>query len=208
MSDHGSAVDKLLAEAEVFMEEGKIKEAIKILKRAVKKAPNSVMARVNYAAALSETGDANAALQELSTVLKVHPDSFHAHGNAAVIAMEMGVRESAIFHYSAAVVLPAGRDWFDGHYNLANMLAENGAGWEDKAIKHYEEALRIDPDDAGAHSNFADCLRQAGRLKDAMTHCVAALKVNSRVLVGTRVQYFMSCSLSVASVWLWRCSHT
>lgn len=181
-----SGEQQLLAAADELMEAGKLKEALKVLKKAVKKAPNSVMARVNYAACLSELGDAPQALAELSTILKAHPDSFHAHGNAAVIAMELhecnatgkeDMRDSAILHYSAAVRLPAGTDWFDGHYNLANLLAENGPGWEDKAIAHYEEALRIDPDDADAHSNFADCLRKAGRLRDATMHCQAALKV-------------------------------
>ena len=45
-----------------------------------------------------------------------------------------------------------------------------------QAISHYEAAIRLDPSAGEAHTNFAACLRTAGRLHDAISHLHAATK--------------------------------
>ena len=119
------------------MDSGKMDQAVALFQRAVKSFPDSIEARVNYAACLAECNKGTEALAELETVLSNHPDSFEARGNAAMIAMELNNNAAAEKHFEAAVVLPSGRNWFDGHYNLANLLAERGAGWESQ-VNHNE----------------------------------------------------------------------
>ena len=118
------------------MDAGRMDAAKATFEKAVSSFPESIEARVNYAACLSECGEGQRALKELDTVLDTHPGSFEAHGNAAMIAMDLQDNESAVRHFTAAVALPAGKDWFDGHYNLANLLAERGAGFESQASQH------------------------------------------------------------------------
>ena len=173
-------VQKLIALGFSLMDSGNMQRATDAFKKAVDADPGSIEARVNYAACLAECGQSKDALKELDTVITRHPDSFEARGNAAMIAMEVGDTDAAIVHFEGAVGLKNGRSWYDGHYNLANLLADRGAGWESQAIQHYEAALKIDPNAAEAHTNFAACLRTAGRLRDAISHCETATKCNPR----------------------------
>jgi len=170
------SVNKLLDDAFRLMDAGMMPESLAMFKKAVNIAPDSIEARVNMAACLAECGQSSDALKELEVVISKHPTSFEARGNAAMIAMEVNNNEAAVKHFEGAVLLPQGRDWFDGHYNLANLLSERGAGWESQAIQHYELALKLEPNSGETHSNFAACLRTAGRLHDAISHCHAATK--------------------------------
>ena len=43
---------------------------------------------------------------------------------------------------------------------------------------HFEQALRIRPDDAEAHYNLGVALEQVGRLQEAMVHYEHALWIN------------------------------
>lgn len=38
-------------------------------------------------------------------------------------------------------------DWFDGHYNLGNLLSDMGPERESAALAAYERALEIAPDE-------------------------------------------------------------
>jgi tetratricopeptide (TPR) repeat protein len=68
-------------------------------------------------------------------------------------------------------------EWFEGHYNLANLLADMGPELENAALRAYERALSIDPDDANAHNNFSLVLQRAGRLRDSLTHAREATRL-------------------------------
>ncbi len=45
-----------------------------------------------------------------------------------------------------------------------------GSGHVPEAIRHYEQALRLDPDLADAHVNLANALMQSGRIPEAIEH--------------------------------------
>jgi len=60
-------------------------------------------------------------------------------------------------------------------YNLGAALTERGE--TEEAIQHYEQALRINPDYAGAHNNLGNALLQIGRMKDANAHFQQALRI-------------------------------
>jgi tetratricopeptide (TPR) repeat protein len=46
------------------------------------------------------------------------------------------------------------------------------------AIRHYTEALRINPDFAEAHSDLADALTKKGKFTEAIEHYIEALRIN------------------------------
>jgi tetratricopeptide (TPR) repeat protein len=62
------------------------------------------------------------------------------------------------------------------HYNLANELFAGGR--LDEAIGHYEDSLRLLPDDPGAHTNLANALAKVGRFDEAIGHYEAALRLH------------------------------
>jgi len=63
-----------------------------------------------------------------------------------------------------------------GYNNLGNAMLERGELVE--AIKHYREALRINPTFVEAHNNLGTVLLKRGELGEAMTHYREALRIN------------------------------
>ncbi len=60
--------------------------------------------------------------------------------------------------------------------NLGNVLAKQGKLAE--AIKHFRQAVQIEPGNAEAHSNLGVAFQLQGKLDDAITHLTKALELN------------------------------
>ena len=65
---------------------------------------------------------------------------------------------------------------YRGHNNLGYVLDKQGR--TEKAVEHYLQALRIQPDYAEAHYNLAIHLDKQGRTKEAIEHCLQALRID------------------------------
>ncbi|MGD8887670.1 MAG: tetratricopeptide repeat protein [Desulfobacterales bacterium] len=64
---------------------------------------------------------------------------------------------------------------FLAHNNLGFALAERGL--DEEAIRHYIEALRLEPEFGKAHMNLANALARQGKLQDAMPHYAEAIRI-------------------------------
>ena len=64
---------------------------------------------------------------------------------------------------------------YRGHNNLGNALKKQGR--TEKAVEHYLQALRIQPDFAGGHSNLGNALSKQGHTEEAIEHCLQALRI-------------------------------
>jgi len=62
------------------------------------------------------------------------------------------------------------------HIGLGTALEQ--AGRPNDAIRHYEQALTIDPASMQAHNNLANLLDDAGQTQSALEHYQAALRLN------------------------------
>ncbi|HZV06537.1 MAG TPA: DUF2142 domain-containing protein [Gemmataceae bacterium] len=60
------------------------------------------------------------------------------------------------------------------HFNLGNLLA---ASQPRKAIAHYREAVRLDPDNVQIRNNLANTLARQGLFEEAITHYKVALQL-------------------------------
>jgi tetratricopeptide (TPR) repeat protein len=65
-------------------------------------------------------------------------------------------------------------DDFEARYNLAAML--QGRGAQDEAIKHFELAVRLRPQDATGNNALGASLLAAGRIGEAISYLQAALR--------------------------------
>lgn len=68
--------------------------------------------------------------------------------------------------WSHAIEVTSGN--YRAHSNLGNFLSDQGK--VDEAIRHYQEALRINPNFVEAETNLANTLARQGRLDQAVEH--------------------------------------
>jgi tetratricopeptide (TPR) repeat protein len=68
--------------------------------------------------------------------------------------------------------------WSDNHYRLGYSLKKQGKFAE--AIKHYEQAVRLDPKDCYARAGLASSLMQQGKVQEAIEHLVQALTLSPK----------------------------
>lgn len=64
------------------------------------------------------------------------------------------------------------------HYNLGNMLLERGR--VDEAVRHFEKALDIAPNDSRPHHNLGVILDGRGQTDEALAHYQAAVRIDPR----------------------------
>jgi tetratricopeptide (TPR) repeat protein len=88
-------------------------------------------------------------------------------------------RDEAIGYYLAALAL---RPEAAVQNNLGVALDENGQ--PDEAIPHYEQALRIDPENAWAHTSLGAALADMGRVDEAIGHFEKALKSHPELVAA------------------------
>jgi tetratricopeptide (TPR) repeat protein len=105
--------------------------------------------------------------------LHVTSENHLAHTNLGVALRDQGNLDSAIWHYSQAVIIePA---YVGARLNLASALSAQGNLQE--AIAQYAEVLRIKPDYADAHFNMGNTLVRQGELGKAIKHYSEALRI-------------------------------
>jgi len=120
----------------------------------------------------------NEALQQFQTVLSKHPQN----GAADKLAFDSGAAayklhdyENALQAFSQALLSPDTQLQSKGHYNLGNTLYQRGEaqkGEEKKlsdwtnALKHYEETLKISPQDKEAKDNYEFVKKKIEELKN------------------------------------------
>jgi protein O-mannosyl-transferase len=102
-----------------------------------------------------------------------------AAGGVVLLLAGCAWRQTAYWHDSAALWNHTLKCTANNHYahnNLGNVLI--AAGLVDDARRHYERAVKINPDYAEAHNNLARVLERLGQSDDAIGHYQEALSLN------------------------------
>jgi Ca-activated chloride channel family protein len=120
----------------------------------------------------------NEALQQFQTVLSKHPQNRAADKlafDSGAAAYKLHDYENALQAFSQALLSPDAQLQSKGHYNLGNTLYQRGEaqkGEEKKlsdwtnALKHYEETLKISPQDKEAKDNYEFVKKKIEELKN------------------------------------------
>lgn len=158
--------------------------------------PSQGQYSLSYASALLATGQAKEALDILRTAMQ--------HGFNTPAAQTLYQRAEAAAPNStarAAAPTPVEMDQLVALFNagchaelesrarlLLDQYPESGFVWKvlgvsldeqgKVALPALEKATKLSPDDAEAHSNLGDALKNLGRLDDAVASCRRALEIN------------------------------
>jgi tetratricopeptide (TPR) repeat protein len=94
-----------LARGKVAFEAKRYAEAAAEFRKAVAANPDSVVARINLGAALSQLGDAQGAIEQFEEAIRIEPRSVNAHYNLAILLAAQGNHKKAIAHLQSALAI-------------------------------------------------------------------------------------------------------
>ena len=164
-------LQELIIGERVYLSRGKIAfearrydEAVREFRKAVSAKADSVTARVNLGAALTQIGDLKGAAEQFEEALQIEPGKANAHYNLAVILATQNKHEQAIAHLRSA--LTAEPNDFNARFLLAQQL--NRSGKTDEALTEYARVVQADPNNETALLERAKLLYRKRQFKQAL----------------------------------------
>ena len=143
--------------------------------RAVKVEPDDAQTLNNLGFSLYQNGNYRAAVDRLKRAAKLAPYDERILNNLGLALCRLGKYEDAYKHFAKAT------GELTGHLNIARMLERFGR--EEDAIKYYEGARRLDPNNTIALRRLADLYQRLGRIEESQsaTAALAQIAGNSQV---------------------------
>ncbi|MCA1591691.1 MAG: tetratricopeptide repeat protein [Acidobacteria bacterium] len=132
----------------------------------------------NLGYSLYVNGNYRAAIDRLKRAAKYAPNDQRILNNLALAQCRLGKYEDAYKSFSRA-----GGD-FNGHTNVAALLERMGR--DDEAVRHYEQARRLQPDSANVLRRLADLYARTGHPDEAeqTRHVLGAADARDAVAAG------------------------
>lgn len=146
------------AVATLFLDEGRVIEAIRHFERSLDLNPDSAPTRYNLGTALSAIGRLEEAIEQFRAVLRDDPGFADAQINLGAALHSLGDLDAARIHYRRAIALRP--DSAEAHNNLGRLLLVEGEAAA--ALREVQRALELRPDWPPALSNLAWIRATAG----------------------------------------------
>ncbi|EGK89479.1 tetratricopeptide repeat protein [Microcoleus vaginatus PCC 9802] len=158
------STEEYIRQAQIYLNRGKLTEAIDCCKRAIELQPFSPSAYTTLGEILEAQGDPTAARDAFVQALEISPQFFLAHAYLGQLYSDYSWLDEAVFHYRQALDLKP--DWAEVHYNLGNIFHKQGNLLG--AIDCYRNAIAKKPDYLDAFYNLAVVLDENSQLEAAM----------------------------------------
>jgi Flp pilus assembly protein TadD len=130
----------------IYANRGQHEDAIKELKTAVSLKPDSFFTQIDLGVAYTHMGSSEEALAAYRRAAEIKPDKAVPFINMGVVQQSMGNYKDAIESEKKALTLQKSEaEKQAASLNLANIYAD--AGEPDNAIKYYQDANKINPQD-------------------------------------------------------------
>ena len=153
---------------------GKIEEAIDVIKALNKEYPNEPLLINLIGACYNALGQLDKAVESYQKAIKIKPDYVDALYNIGNIFRQRNQLNDAINSYEKVIDIKP--DFDEAQFNLGVSLQELGK--INDAIDHYEKALITNPKNAGVRANLGFIFQNLGQLNDAIEEYDQALEVN------------------------------
>jgi tetratricopeptide (TPR) repeat protein len=157
-----------------LMIEGRHAEAVPLLEKAVRAAPNYAPAHFSLGLALERVGDKARARDEYAAAVALRPNYFEAQQLLGALLLNTGRAREAVMPLEAAAELKP--DEADVQCDLGQALLQSDE--PQRALGHLQEAIRLKPDLARAHNALAGVLQLGGRLDEALLHLETAVRLD------------------------------
>ena len=135
----------------VALQSNAVDEALKLIKRAVRKNPRDPAMFVNLGAAHRKANQLAEARDAYAAAVKLAPNLADAHFNLCKVLLDLEEAEAAVVAGQKCVTLDPLRA--EGHLILGNAYKQTGD--KSRALAAYEEALRLGPRLVEAYGNIA-----------------------------------------------------
>lgn len=161
----------LIAGERLYLSRGKVAfdaqryaDAAAEFRKAVAAKPDSVTARVNLGATLSQTEDLDGAVEQFEAALRIEPDKANAHYNLALVLARQNKHSAAITHLRWTLKTEPGD--VSARYLLAQELVK--AERLDEAVAEFYRVVRAAPDNESALLELVRLLQQKLLSKQAL----------------------------------------
>ncbi|MEG3894151.1 MULTISPECIES: tetratricopeptide repeat protein [unclassified Microcoleus] len=158
------STEEYIRQAQIYLNRGKLNEAIEFCKKAIELQPFSPSAYTTLGEILEAQGDPTAARDAFVQALEISPQFFLAHAYLGQLYSDYAWLDEAVFHYRQALDLKP--DWPELHYNLGNIFHKQGNLLG--AIGCYRSAIAQKPDYLDAFYNLAVVLDENSQLEAAI----------------------------------------
>jgi len=158
----------------IFNEIGKLKEAEKLLLKAISLKPGSAILNTNLGGILKDLKKLNEAEVFTRRALDIDPKYAIANLNLGIILSDLGKSEEAEIYVRKAIQIKSNLD--EAHSVLGNILMAVGKYQE--AELSTRNAISLEPDKADYHYNLGNILNLSGKVKDARISLMKAIKIN------------------------------
>ncbi|MEG5066506.1 tetratricopeptide repeat protein [Microcoleus sp. B3-A4] len=158
------STEEYIRQAQIYLNRGKLTEAIEFCKKAIELQPFSPSAYTTLGQILEAQGDPTAARDAFVQALEISPQYFLAHAYLGQLYSDYSWLDEAVFHYRQALDLKP--DWAEVHYNLGNIFHKQGNLLG--ALDCYRNAIAQKADYLDALYNLAVVLDENSQLEAAM----------------------------------------
>jgi tetratricopeptide (TPR) repeat protein len=155
----------------LYMELGRIDDAIAHFEASVRLKPQAAPAYFNLGTALTVAGRFEPAIAAFQRALQIRPDYSQAHNNLGNVLSLRNSMDEAVRHFQEAVRLDP--ENAEARLSLARAYARRGDLTE--AIRHFREVVRIRPDSVPALVELAAAYAAAGDFDRALASAQQAL---------------------------------
>jgi tetratricopeptide (TPR) repeat protein len=149
----------------LFLQMGRVDEAIAELETAVKLKPDSAI-YANLGMAVSSKGQVERAIECYQKSIRMDPANAEAHYNLGNIYLAMERTSEAADEYRSAIKAKPGYSKAYGNLGIALLTL----GKRDEGIKNFRQAVELDQNNVEARFNFAMALADKGAIDEAIEH--------------------------------------
>ena len=153
-----------LSRGKLAFEAQRYAEAVDEFRKAVAANSDSVTARINLGAALTQIGDQKGAVEQFEEALRIEPGKVNAHYNLAILFAGQNKHAEAISHLRSA--LSVDPNDLNARFLLAKELMK--AERLDEALVEFSRVVQADPDNEGALLEQVKLLYRSRQFKQAL----------------------------------------